>query len=486
MTRGPRMRLAIVHYHLRRGGVTRVIEHALAALPADRVASVVLTGEGTPVPEAAAGRCRTVPGLGYTGPDAPGDAAGLADLMEREAREALGGLPDVWHFHNHALGKNPALPGAVFELARRGARLLLHIHDFAEDGRPGMYRRFKPEGEEGPALYPLADHVHYAVLNDRDLDFLGSACGGAARVHFLPNAVWVPPDESASTPRDPHTRLFLYPTRAIRRKNLGELLLWSAVAQPGDRFAATLAPDNPESRAIYDAWVKFAGELQLPVDFEVGTHPGRPFADIVRSADALITTSVAEGFGLAFLEPWLLGRPLVGRNLPEVTPGLRREGVDLDGLYEKIGVPIDWVGRDRLEAKVASVLGEASIAYGVAPPPDAVDLALESMVVDGQVDFGRLDEPMQRDVIRRVVGDAAARAALRPTKPDERMPDDAVIAANRDAVTRRFGLEGYGKRLTQLYEGLLASPCAGSVDHVPPQALVARFLAPERLNLLRT
>ena len=37
------------------------------------------------------------------------------------------------------------------------------------------------------------------------------------------------------------------------------------------------------------------------------------------SAHRLVTTSVAEGFGLAFLEPWLFGKGLLGRNLPEIT-----------------------------------------------------------------------------------------------------------------------------------------------------------------------
>ena len=488
MTRSPRIRLAIVHYHLRRGGVTRVIEHALAALPADRVQTVVLTGEPAPPAAELAAHSRVVPGLGYAGPDSPGDAARLADGLEREARAALGALPDIWHVHNHALGKNPALPGAVFELARRGARLLLHIHDFAEDGRPAMYRRLRGDRDSGPNLYPVADHVHYAVLNDRDLRFLREAFGEKAPVHFLPNAVSAdPPDARGEEPgtRSPGFR-FLYPTRAIRRKNLGELLLWSALAGEGDRFAATLAPDNPEARPVYDAWVAFAAELDLPVDFEVGAEPGRSFAEVVRAAGALITTSVAEGFGLAFLEPWLMGRPLVGRDLPEVTPALRREGVDLGALYQRVDVPVDWIGADRLRQAVTLALDRVYAAYGELPPEDAMERAMSSLVVGERVDFGRLDESMQRDVIRRVRDGATESRAVRPSRPDERMPSAEDVRSNRDVVAQRFGIAPYGRRLVTLYETLLAASCSGAVAALPAEALVSRFLAPERINLLRT
>ncbi|RYD18679.1 MAG: hypothetical protein EOP88_21730, partial [Verrucomicrobiaceae bacterium] len=80
------MRVAIVHYHLEPGGVTSVIRVASEALTSAGVANVVLTGE-------------QVPGLGYLT-----EAAGLTvdELVKRlraAASDALGGPPDVWHFH---------------------------------------------------------------------------------------------------------------------------------------------------------------------------------------------------------------------------------------------------------------------------------------------------------------------------------------------------------------------------------------------------
>ena len=54
-------------------------------------------------------------------------------------------------------------------LAEAGERILLHPHDFAEDGRPGNYLSLR---EVYPRVYPTGSHIHYAALNQRDRGFL--------------------------------------------------------------------------------------------------------------------------------------------------------------------------------------------------------------------------------------------------------------------------------------------------------------------------
>jgi hypothetical protein len=55
--------------------------------------------------------------------------------------------------------------------------------------------------------------------------------------------------------------------------------------------------------------------------------------DMVRVADLVITTSVLEGFGFAYLEPWILDRPVVGRSIPFITPDFQSQGMKLGHLY---------------------------------------------------------------------------------------------------------------------------------------------------------
>jgi glycosyltransferase involved in cell wall biosynthesis len=55
--------------------------------------------------------------------------------------------------------------------------------------------------------------------------------------------------------------------------------------------------------------------------------------DLVRVADLVITTSYLEGFGFAYLEPWILDRPVIGRSIPFITPDFQAEGMKLGHLY---------------------------------------------------------------------------------------------------------------------------------------------------------
>ena len=312
------MRVAVVHYHLRKGGVTRVIASALEALDGRIGGAVVLSS--TQPEERLAQPSAVVPEPAYTGEASAGAARRRRDALRAAAIRALGGPPDLWHIHNHCLGKNVNFPEALKGLLEDGTPALLQIHDFAEDGRPGNYRAQAVPFEEGvfrgraATLYPDAPQIGYAVLNGRDGAILRRAGLQSGRLFNLPNPVTANPLQ-ATAARGAGRPLVLYPTRAIRRKNLGELLLMAAVF-PQYRFGTTLAPKNPEWASVHDGWVQVARETGLDVGFALGERPGASFEGLLGEAAAVVTTSVGEGFGLAFLEPWLFGRPLCGRDLP--------------------------------------------------------------------------------------------------------------------------------------------------------------------------
>ncbi|MBK5939446.1 glycosyltransferase family 4 protein [Halochromatium roseum] len=494
------MRIAIVHFHLQTGGVTRVIQHACAALASVGHAVVVLSGEPPQQPGSLAARVEVVSALGYEERRQPLGASALQQAMEQAATRALGGPADLWHVHNHCLGKNLALPDALRGLAAAGQRLLLQPHDFAEDGRPALYRRMleTTDAQDGAALsthlYPLAPQIHYATLNERDYRFLAAAGIPSTQLHRLPNAVSFASEQDSRAsrrPRDQHTRArgdhrrWLYPTRAIRRKNLGELLLWAALAGPEDRFATTQAPQNPLEQPIYQRWVALAQELALPVDLELGAD-NSDFSALLASSHALMTTSVAEGFGLAFLEPWLIGRPLAGRDLPEITADFRADGLDLSGLYQRLPVPLDWLDAATLRRRLDQALAAAASAYGREREVDDLERAWHAAVAkDSRVDFGRLDEDGQIQVLRHIRTDPAAGSALDATSPPLTAGAE-LIARNQAVVEREYLIDGYRRRLEAIYQSLLNAPAAPLRDQADGPVLIACFQAPERLHLLRT
>ncbi len=482
------MQIAIVHYHLRTGGVTRVIEHALEALAGSGLRIVVLSGEAPAEPLPHGTPVVVLEGLGYEEQRARWDGRELARRLRRAAREALGGGPDLWHIHNHSLGKNLAMPGAVQDLARAGEALLLQLHDLAEDGRPHLYRRLRESlaaegGDPSALLYPLGGRVHYAVLNGRDRGWLAAAGVPAGRLHLLPNAVWLPsPGGGPPAPLPLEAeRLWLYPTRAIRRKNIGEFLFWSALAGEGDRFAATQAPANPAEQPVYQRWKAVAEALRLPVTFELGARYAGDFVHLLASAHALVTTSITEGFGLAFLEPWLLGRPLAGRDLPEITRDFLDMGIDLGGLYGRLPVPLDWVGADDLGRRLRTALERSLAAYGRRSAPELEERAWAAWVQDRRVDLGRLDEPLQERALRRLLATPPGERPVAPLRVDG---GPARIAHNRARILAELGLERYAERLRHLY-GDVAGSGQEPLGAASGEALLDACLAPERLFLLK-
>ena len=466
------MRVAILHFHLRAGGVTRVIEMAWQCLSASGMDVLVITGEAAPED------CRinpadiaVVPELAYGVPASQSEQ--LLSAVDLVVRRRWGSPAEVMHLHNHSLGKNFALPVAVACWAGEGRKLLLQIHDFAENGRPANYRKLLDElaGEGGLQLYPVAPQVAYALLNSADRERL-QASGLNEGCDLLPNPVALPagrrPVEARELGAD---RLIVYPTRAIRRKNIGEAVLWATSVEPGEKIVLTAAPSPGRDRERMNEWKVFAEELHLPVVFDAQSLLNCSTVDFLRGAELCLTTSVAEGFGMAFLEPWLAGRGLCGRDLAGVTQDFREAGLNLEALYPRLDVPEALAGDVR--GMVEAAVQESAMAYGMQGDAEA---AYRSVVVDETADFGRLDEAGQRAVIQAVVaGDFSLNRKLAC----------GFIPENRVLIGQSYSLGAYALRLEAIYTRL-AEAIPAAVEFLDAARVLQAHLSSSDFFALRT
>ena len=100
------------------------------------------------------------------------------------------------------------------------------------------------------------------------------------------------------------------------------------------------------------------------------------------------------------------------------------------------------------------------------------------------MDFGRLDEPLQEILVEAVhsspelAREIASQANLVAQPP-------ALLATNAQVVGDRFGLAAYGQKLLSAYQEIAAAD-GGTLAYLNANALLAAFLKPERLFLLRT
>jgi hypothetical protein len=464
------MKIVFIHYHLKTGGVKTVLKQQLAAVP-DQWPTLVLTGHPPQAPFS--GRCVHIPELGYSSrykgrydPDA------VAQTILKAIHAKFNGSCDVLHVHNPTLAKNNQYLKLLKSLQQKGANLLLQIHDFAEDGRPQAYF-----AEEYPA------DCHYTVINRRDYDILLNAGLKTNGLHLLANTV----DHHRSTPppvelREPMT---LYPVRAIRRKNIGEAVLMSLFFKNEGTLAITLPPNSPADISSYNHWKAFVKDQNLKVAFDRGLI--NDFETNVMAADSLLTTSITEGFGFSYLEPWLFGKLLWGRKLPDIDRDFEDNGILLPHLYTQLLVPVDWIGLDQFRANWTHWVQHACRLFNYSVDNSRVRQAFDSSTRNGVIDFGLLDEGSQKKVIADLVGGRQTSDRLMQLNPFLTNPGyvsdpDSLIRHNRAAIERSYNLKQYGRNLLEVYDRVANTAVEQRIDK---KALVSAFLDLEKFSLLK-
>lgn len=478
--------VAILHHHLRGGGVTRVIDRCLQALAPHPVNICIIVGEEGALDEAIIG---VVEGLSY-GSDVP--RRSVPDVKQEARQKAeilLNGKVDIWHFHNHSLGKNSLFTELALSLVEDGEKVVLQIHDFAEDNRPGNYKLLKDAKKraEEPLIkqvYPIANHIEYAVLNARDENILKGAGIPEEKVRILSNPVVMENSKksgnSVSISED-ETKLLIYPVRAIPRKNIGEIALWAALNESRVHFGITLAPKNPKYKIHYKKWVSFCEEHDLPVTFEPGKKWGLSFEELLESADGIITTSMQEGFGLAFLENWLIEKPLYGRLLKDITKDFSEAGIEYSGMYTKLPIPLHWLDKEEVHEELKLGIKEVLSKYERYSEA-TITQWIEELTKDELIDFGILSQRLQQKVILKVLENPELKEqipVLLRVKTEEE-----VLTKNRKIVEEKFNLENYGTKLFSMYRDLMSIE-AGNVDFADSSKVLDEFLSPNQFTLLR-
>ena len=463
------MNIAFIHYHLKTGGVTTVLKQQLAALAAPNEA-FVLTGD--PAETQLSTAIFHLPELGYRDEgNRTFNAKGVARQILKAIRESFGGPCDVIHIHNPTLAKNRQFLEIISSLQNEGANLLLQIHDFAEDGRPQAY--YVDE-------YPV--DCHYCVINNRDYEILLKAGLQKKGLHLLENTVTAP-----SPVRQPEIKksIVLYPIRAIRRKNIGEAVLLSLFLKPGQNLVITLPPNSPTDIKSYRDWKAFVRQQALNVEFDQGLY--HKFEDLVSAAQFLITTSITEGFGFSFLEPWLFGKLLWGRKIADICRYFEINGIHLDHLYSGLYVPVDWIGLSQLWEKWSACVLNACALLNFSIEQTPMNRAFECITKDGKIDFGLLDESFQKQAVVRLLSDSRSRRKLMQQNPFLAEPgsvsnSEALIAINREAIMRHYNPEGYRTKLMNIYHQVTTKPVRHRIDKA---VLFSSFLKLEEFSLLK-
>jgi glycosyltransferase involved in cell wall biosynthesis len=360
------LKLLIVHYHLRPGGIRRIIESATPFLLAHfgrRIDEAVLaTGEANdrpwnsafarsikPVPL----RLELSPAFNYVSEQNITPA-----LLREEVRQTLSRLlcgSDHWLVwsHNPGIGRNLILTDELVRAcARANITLLFHHHDWWFDNRwerwPEIRRLgFRTRRRIAAAVFPAMRNVSHVAINKRDAALLRPAF--PKKTFWLPNLTErrLPSTETLNSARQwiekrlgvRDNPLWILPCRLLRRKNVAEAILLTRWLQPA-AWLITTGGVSSAQEAAYASRLNSAireNHWQVALGVLDRNELGQPNVEtLIQASEAVLLTSIQEGFGLAYLEAVAAARPLIARTIPHIVTDLRSLGFAFPQSYAEI------------------------------------------------------------------------------------------------------------------------------------------------------
>jgi hypothetical protein len=357
----------VLHYHLRPGGIRRVIELAMPHL-CQRLGHVkrviVACGEAHDAEwkKLFASLLHPIPvsffvkrAFGYFAEQklpAAKFRVAVAASLKRLLDELTEERAVVWA-HNLGVGRNLILADELAQACdRRDIPLISHHHDLWFDNRWLRWKDIRAAGfrslaEAGRTIFPGLPVVRHAAINSADANVLRRHFGGQSAC--LPNPAnkkneasrrgernarrWLGKKIGAATP------IWILPCRLLRRKNIAEALLLTRWLRP-EAWLVTTGGASSRDELAYEkklaaAARKHGWRLRLGILAD-GENEKPSVPELMAASECVLLTSVQEGFGLPYLEAASARRPLIARRLPNIAPDLARFGFQFTEYYEDI------------------------------------------------------------------------------------------------------------------------------------------------------
>ncbi|MBC7188644.1 hypothetical protein H5U35_00280 [Candidatus Aerophobetes bacterium] len=248
-------------------------------------------------------------------------------------------------------------------------------------------------------------------------------------------------------------RFIVYPVRCVRRKNIEEAIfltkLFNCLAEGKTsrkdlrlkgkfHLIVSIKPSTGDDARYASILTEFIKKHNLPVTIGIDDlvslereyDPSNfdkikkyGIGDIYSIADVVITTSILEGFGFVYIEPWIVGKAVIGRNIPFVTPDFQAVGMKLGHLYTALIVE----GRDFKD-----------IGQEKSDPDEALQERLSKIL--------KLDNPKFVDRIIES-NETSITGTLRVFDEEKRKE---LVKRNREIVEKVFSEENIGKKLYEV------------------------------------
>ncbi|MBI4326005.1 MAG: hypothetical protein HY674_12160, partial [Chloroflexi bacterium] len=145
-----------------------------------------------------------------------------------------------------------------------------------------------------------------------------------------------------------------------RRKNVAEALLLTRWLRPGAWLVTTGGVSSADETAYAEKLAAAARRHDWPLRLGLlqRNEASQPtVAELLAASEAVLLTSLQEGFGLPYLEAAAARRPLIARLLANVAPDLAQFGFRFPQSYQEILIDprlFDWTAEQRRQQKLFS------------------------------------------------------------------------------------------------------------------------------------
>ena len=396
--------------------------------------------------------------------------------------------------HNLTIGKNCALSSAfafcsrLCENGTDDVRFFSIIHDFAEEGRSDCLKYINSLQDLGidiwDDLYPKTSNLRFVVPSKRNYTFLKKA---GFNVDLLANPVetekvkrkgivlekriafkkLISYSKREHTPFDPALPTLFYPARVISRKNIIEALLVSNIICKANLLVGKCGP-SAAHRALYSKIKKLCVKYKAPVVFDCSERfapkkSKNSFPSILFDvADACISTSIAEGFGYAFYEPWTNNKYIIGRRPMDFSPV---PGMKFPGLYARMPIPVSWIPIDDCVRKYFDRMRQYYHVRNVKRYSSFAKFRPEfkaAFIKNNTIDFACLDETTQFNVAQRLLESQSMvrewerlcgkeLKQIRDAVKIGLLPKQSLIRSNQDIIKKKISGEKFVQNFAQCF-----------------------------------
>jgi hypothetical protein len=293
-----------------------------------------------------------------------------SERVSRGVRAALGrlfaglgaGRCLVWA-HNPGIGRNLWLTRELTRAcAERNIPLIAHHHDWWFDNRWARWREMRRCGFRtlravAETIFSASPHLRHIAINRTDARILQRHFRG--HTDWLPNLAGPAPVPAYARVRvtrkwldaqlgERGAAVWLLPCRLLRRKNIAEALLLARWLRPAAWLVTTGGVSSADEE-IYAKRLATAARRRgwrLRLGMLGGNESGKPgINELLAASEAVLLTSIQEGFGLPFLEAAAARRPLIARSIPNIAPDLKRFGFCFPQSYDELLIDprlFDW------------------------------------------------------------------------------------------------------------------------------------------------